>query len=309
MSEPNDLIIFSTPGYAELAERLTQLLPVSEGGLETRIFPDGERYLRLSSSVRQQKVVCLGGMHDDQATLDLYDLASAIVEQGARRLTLVVPYFGYSTMERATARGEAVVAKFRARLLSSIPHATARNTVMFFDLHSPGIPHYMENGLSAVHVRSFDLLAPHIKRLGGTDFVLGSTDAGRAKWVETMANEIGVEAALILKRRRQDGHTEVLALNARVEGRTVVIYDDMVRSGGSLLSAAKAYHQAGAQRLVAVTTHGLFTDGALERLKASGLFSAILCTDSYPQVGRDESDLLEVITCAPAFADEIRSLM
>lgn len=309
MSKPNDLIIFSTPGYAELAERLRRLLPVSEGALETRIFPDGERYLRLSSSVRQQNVICLGGMHDDQATLDLYDLASAIVEQGARRLTLLVPYFGYSTMERATVRGEAVVAKFRARLLSSIPHATARNTVMFFDLHSPGIPHYMENGLSAMHVRSFDLLAPHIKRLGGTDFVLGSTDAGRAKWVETMANEIGVEAAFILKRRRQDGHTEVLALNARVEGRTVVIYDDMIRSGGSLLSAAKAYHQAGATRLVAVTTHGLFTDGALQRLQDSGLFSSILCTDSHPQGGDEPTDLLEVITCAPAFAEEIRSLI
>ena len=309
MRDSNETIVFSTPGYATLAGRLTDLLPMRHGVLETRIFPDGERYLRLSSSVRQQNVICLGGMNDDRATLDLYDLASAIVEQGARRLTLVVPYFGYSTMERATVKGEAVVAKFRARLLSSIPHATARNTVVFFDLHSPGIPHYTENGLTAVHVRSFDLLAPHIKRLGGSDFVLGSTDAGRAKWVETMANEIGVEAAFILKRRRQDGQTEVLALNARVEGRTVVIYDDMIRSGGSLLSAAKAYHQAGANRLVAVATHGLFTDGALERLQASGLFSAVLCTDSHPDVGAEQSELLEVISCAPAFAHEIKSLI
>ncbi|MGB0647819.1 MAG: ribose-phosphate diphosphokinase [Bradymonadia bacterium] len=309
MTDQNDFYIFSTLEYQELGHQLAQRLSINSGVMETKCFPDGERYLRLKSRVRQSNVICVGGMSDDRSTLDLYDLASAVVDQGARRLTMVVPYFGYSTMERATLRGEAVVAKYRARLLSSIPHATARNIVLFFDLHSPGIPHYMENGVSAIHVRSFDLLAPHIKRLGGEDFVLGSTDAGRAKWVETMANMIGVEAAFILKRRRQDGGTEVLALNASVDGRTVVIYDDMVRSGGSLISAAKAYHQAGATRLIAVTTHGLFSDNAIERLRASGLFASILCTDSHPNSRLRADGFVQRISCAPAFAAEIQTLI
>ena len=288
---------------------ISEATAIVAGELETKLFPDGERYLRLNSSVKQKHVICLGGTFDHRSTLDLYDLASAVVDQGARRVTMAIPYFGYSTMERASLRGEAVVAKYRARLFSSIPHATERNQILFFDLHSPGIPHYMENGVGSVHLRSYALLGDEVRRFGGTDFVLGSTDAGRAKWVETMANQIGVEAAFILKRRQQNGETEVLALNARVDGRTVVIYDDMIRSGGSLISAAKAYHQAGATRLVAVATHGLFTDGALDRLADSGLFDAVVCTDSHPIAMQTPHPLHKVISCAPVFAHELSLIL
>ncbi len=306
MSKPSESIIFATPSYTDMAASISASTGMEFGALETKLFPDGERYLRLISSVKQRHVICLGGTFNHRSTLDLYDLASAVVEQGARRLTLGIPYFGYSTMERASLRGEAVVAKYRARLFSSIPHATERNQVLFFDLHSPGIPHYMENGVGSVHLRSYDLLGKEVRRLGGHDFVLGSTDAGRAKWVETMANRIGVQAAFILKRRQQNGDTEVLALNARVEGRTVVIYDDMIRSGGSLISAARAYHQAGATSLIAVATHGVFTEGALDRLNDSGLFERVVCTDSHPIALQQPHPLLDVVGCGPVFSDELR---
>ena len=299
-------MIFATPRYVELAFAIAESAGMVVGALETKTFQDGERYLRLESSVKHQHIICLGGTFDAASTLELYDLASAVVEQGARRLTLAIPYFGYSTMERASLRGEAVVAKHRARLFSSIPHATERNQTLFFDLHSPGIPHYLENGVGAVHLRSYELLGSQVGLHGGDDFVLGSTDAGRAKWVETMANQIGVEAAFILKRRQEDGTTEVLALNARVEGRRVVIYDDMIRSGGSLISAGRAYHEAGATSLVAVATHGVFTDGALDRLASSGLFERIVCTDSHPNALAHQHSILDVISCASVFADELR---
>ncbi len=302
-------LLFSIPDYEHLARTITTELSLETGCLETHLFPDGERYLRLESDVRGRHVICLGGTTNHRTTLDLYDLASAIVDQGARRLTIAIPYFGYSTMERATMRGEAVVAKYRARLLSSIPHATERSTLLFFDLHSPGIPHYLEHGLASIHLRSFHLLGSEIKRLGGEDFVLGSTDAGRAKWVETMANAIGVEAAFILKRRLKEGRTEVLALNARVEGRTVVIYDDMIRSGGSLISAAKAYHDAGARKLIGVATHGLFTPGALDRIAASQLFDSIVCTDSHPQVHTLDHDILNIVSCSSVFVEQLRKTL
>ena len=306
MTKTPEFMIFATPEYVELALAIARTAGMAVGELETKLFPDGERYLRLESSVKHRHIICLGGTFDAASTLELYDLASAVVEQGARRLTLAIPYFGYSTMERASLRGEAVVAKHRARLFSSIPHATERNQTLFFDLHSPGIPHYLENGVGAVHLRSYELLGSQVRIHGGADFVLGSTDAGRAKWVETMANQIGVEAAFILKRRREDGTTEVLALNARVEGRRVVIYDDMIRSGGSLISAAKAYHEAGATSLVAVATHGVFTDDALDRIASSGLFERIVCTDSHPNALAHQHPILDVVSCASVFTDELR---
>ena len=91
-----------------------------------------------------------------------------------------------------------------------------------------------------------------------------------------MANQMGVDAAFVLKRRRDDGHTEVLALNARVEGRTVVLYDDMIRSGGTLISAARAY-QKPARLVFAVATHGVFTD--TDRIAEAGIFERVICTD------------------------------
>ena len=305
MTISSQSIIFATPAYLEMAAAVAQQIGLQVGELKTEQFPDGERYLRVVSSVKRRDVICMGGTFDPQSTLDLYDLASAVVEQGARRLIIVIPFLGYSTMERASLRGEAVVAKYRARLLSSIPHATARNLIVFFDLHSPGIPHYMENGVGVVHLRSGELLGEKILEVGGCDFVLGSTDAGRAKWVETMANQIGVEAAFILKRRTSGGETNVLALNAKVDGRTVVIYDDMIRSGGSLISAAQAYRAAGATNLIAVATHGIFTEGALTRLADSRLFQRVVCTDSHPRALVASHPLLEVVSCAPVISREL----
>lgn len=299
-------LVFAQPGYAALADDLTARLGAEAGAVERSSFPDGERYQRIATPVEERAVIIVGGTVDDAATLALYDLASAAVTYGARRLSLVVPYFGYSTMERAVKPGEVVVAKNRARLLSTIPHASAGNRVLLLDLHSEGIPHYFE-GLTAFHVYSKPVLTPIIRAAGGDDFVLGSTDSGRAKWVESLANDLGVDAAVILKRRISGSETRVSAVSAAVEGRTVVIYDDMIRTGGSLVGAAKAYLDAGATRCVAVTTHGIFPGEALKRLGRSGLFERIICTDSHPRARALAADdpTLEVVPCAGCFVEHL----
>ena len=306
MTVESPSVIFALPEAMGLAKQIATEACCDLGHYEQKLFPDGERYIRLLDSVSGRHIVCLGATANHESTLDLYDLASVVVAEGARRLSIAIPYFGYSTMERATRRGEAVVAKFRARLFSSIPNGVEQNQMLFFDLHSPGIPHYLENGVGSKHLRAHELLCEEIKRLGGQDFVLGSTDAGRAKWVETMANQMGVDAAFVLKRRRDDGHTEILALNARVEGRTVVLYDDMIRSGGTLISAARAYQEAGAARLFAVATHGVFTGESLDRIADTGLFERVICTDSHPKTRRLNHPLLSVVSCASVFADALK---
>lgn len=299
-------LVFAQPGYEPLAATLTARLGGEAGAVERSTFPDGERYQRIATAVEERSVVIVGGTIDDAATLALYDLASAAVTYGARRLSLVVPYFGYSTMERAVKPGEVVVAKNRARLLSTIPHASAGNRVLLLDLHSEGIPHYFE-GLTAFHVYSKPVLTPIIAKAGGGDFVLGSTDSGRAKWVESLANDIGVDAAVILKRRTSGTETRVTAVSAAVDGRTVVIYDDMIRTGGSLLGAARAYLDAGAARCLAVTTHGIFPGDALARLRGSGLLDRIICTDSHPRARAlaEREPALEIVPCAECFVEHL----
>ena len=276
-------LVFALPEYHGMRDRLCAD-GHQPGELTIDTFPDGERYMRITSDVDGRDVVLLGGTTSDAATLMLFDLGSALVRCGARRLTLIVPYYGYATMERAVRTGEVVTAKTRAALLSAIPMACYGNRILLLDLHAEGIPHYFEGGLTAFHVYAKPVLRDVILRLGGgSDFVLACTDAGRAKWVESLANDVGVTAAFVFKRRLSGDRTEVSALDAQVQGKRVVIYDDMIRTGGSLIGAARAYKQAGATSLAAVATHGLFPGDSLAKIQASGLFTDIVCTDSHPR--------------------------
>lgn len=292
-------MLFHTQSYAALAGALG----LDRGEVETRTFPDGERYLRLRSSPAGRDVALLGGTISEADTLELYDLACGIVEAGARSLSLLIPYFGYATMERAALPREIVTAKTRARLLSSIPVPGSGARVLLLDLHTEGIPFYFEGPMRPVHLYAKPVILAAIRRLtgDGADFAIACTDAGRAKWVESMANDLGVPAAFVFKRRSEEG-TSVTAVSAQVQGRHVVIYDDLIRTGGSLLAAARAYRAAGAARISAVATHGVFPGDALARLEQSRLFERIVVTDSHPRALSLRSAFLEVETVAPLLA-------
>jgi ribose-phosphate pyrophosphokinase len=280
MPEP---LVFSTLAYEYLGRAIAAGAGWEVGAVVRETFPDGERYHRVETDPADRDVVLVGGTVDDAATLELYDLACGLVTGGAYRLRLVMPFYGYSTMERAVKVGEIAKAKTRARLLSSIPQASRGTQVFLLDLHVDAIAHYFEGGIRTVHVYGKPLVTAAARRLGGADFVLACTDAGRAKWVESLANDLGVDAAFVFKRRTSGDATEVTGVSARVAGKRVVIYDDMIRTGGSLLDAAAAYRAAGAVAIDAVATHGLFPGGSLDKLEARGLLGSIAVTDSHPR--------------------------
>ena len=297
MTRPS--VIFSTQRYTYMADAIREETGFGLGEVERNEFPDGEHYRRVAGSVEGKDVVLLGGTVDDADTLELYDLACTIVHGGAHTLTLVIPWYGYQTMERAVKKGEVVVAKTRARLLSSIPIAGSGNRVVLVDLHSEGITQYFSGNIWPVHLYAKPLILPLIRQLGGDDFVLAATDAGRAKWVESLANDLGVDAGFVFKRRMSGDQTEVTALAADVAGKNVVIYDDMIRTGGSLIGAARAFRDAGAAQIAAVCTHAVLPGDALSRIEASGLFTAVACTDSHSRVKEITSGFLRVTPLAP----------
>jgi ribose-phosphate pyrophosphokinase len=293
------VIVFAIDRYEELARGLG----AETGRITRKQFPDGEHYLRVEDEVNDREAVLVGGTVDHDATLELYDLACALVESGVSTLTLIVPYFGYSTMERAVMPGESVMAKNRARMLSSIPRAKLGNQIVLLDLHSEGIPHYFEGTIRPFHVYAKPVIETLARELAGHDFVLGSTDAGRAKWVESLANDLRVPAAFVFKRRLSGETTEVTAVSTSLKGETVVIYDDMIRSGSSLLNAARAYREAGAGRMIAIATHGVFAGDAAKRIRDSGLFDHIAVTDSHPNA-RQEGVIVRSV--APLFAPYVK---
>ena len=119
------MLLFSTARYAYLAERLAEVMRRPLGRVERKTFADGELYHRIEEDVDGQHAVLVGGTISEGDSLELFDMACGLVRGGADLLTLIVPYFGYATMDRAVRRGEIVKAKTRARLLSSIPRARA----------------------------------------------------------------------------------------------------------------------------------------------------------------------------------------
>lgn len=303
------LLVFSTRSYDYMASRLCAEGDFEEGGVESCIFPDGERYQRLLSNPDARRVVLIGGTISDSDTLEMYDLACAIAKLGAYSLTMVIPYFGYSTMERAEKPLEVVTAKSRARLLSSIPPAGMANRVIMVDLHTPGLPHYFEGCVQTRHLYAKPVVLKAARELGGQDFVLACTDSGRAKWVESLANDLGVSAAFILKRRLDGERVEIAEVQAEVEGKRVVIYDDMIRTGGSLLQAAKAYRDAGAADVSAITTHGVLPNGALQKLRESGLLTRVIATDTHPRaVELADGEFLELASIADLLLGCLRAL-
>jgi ribose-phosphate pyrophosphokinase len=208
-------------------------------------------------------------------------------------------------MERAVIKGEIVKAKTRATLLSAIPQSPMGNRVIMFDLHSEGIPHYFSENIRPVHLYCKRIVMEAAQELYGKDFVLCSTDAGRAKWVESLANDMGINAAFVFKRRVSGEETHVTSISADVKDKNVVIYDDMIRTGGSLINAAQSYRDAGAKEISVITTHGLFNNNAIERIKKSGIIKRVISTDTHPNALSLQSEFLQVKPIAGLLAEHI----
>jgi ribose-phosphate pyrophosphokinase len=300
-------LVFSISAYDYLGSAIAQQAGWELGKVVRQQFPDGERYQRFESDPADRDVIVVGGTVDDRSTLELYDLACGLVTDGAYRLRMVIPFYGYSTMERSVRAGEIVTAKTRARLLSSIPMASRGTQVFLVDLHVASIAYYFEGGIRPIHVYGKPLVLDAARRLGGNDFVLASTDAGRAKWVESLANDISVDVAFVYKKRVSGEETHVTGVSAQVAGRHVVIYDDMIRTGGSLIAAAQAYRDAGATAIDAIATHGLFPGDSLNRLRATGLFGQIVTTDTHPRAVALANDFLHVDSIAKLLVQHLIS--
>lgn len=277
-------IVYTTSRYEEIAEKIkcwagnTPSMVADIDTIKVAQFPDGEDYLKLlKPHLWEYDAIVVGGTQTDTDLLELYDLTYAVSKAGARRITVYIPYYGYSTMERAVKRGEIVKAKTRAVILSSLP-GIDRITFIMTDLHSAGIEHYFEGSCHTIHHYAKDPVLEHCRAIGD-DIVLASTDAGRAKWVESLANDLMVDCAFIIKRRVAGDKTEIAGINADVQNRVVVIYDDMVRTGGSLVAAGKAYRDAGAREVHAIVTHGVLPGDSVMRMEE---FNSFACSDTVP---------------------------
>ncbi len=277
-------LLFTIPTYSYIEPAFLAAGDFDRGTIERKIFPDGERYSRLLDAPWARDVVLLGGTPTDLDWLEIYDLGCTVARSGARSLSIVMPYFGYGTMERAVRSGEVVTAKTRARLISTVPTCEGGTRVFLFDLHTDGIEFYFGDDVTTRHIYGAPIITAAIaSAMSGASYVLGATDAGRAKWVQSLARDLHVEPVFVYKRRDpSSGALSVTGVNADVRGREVMIYDDMIRTGSSLVQAARAYLAAGATRCHAIASHLVLPGNSLDAILASGAITTVRGTDSHP---------------------------
>lgn len=256
-------ILFASKSYGYMLEEFLALADLEKGEVE-RDETTGA-FKKVHSEVFGRDVVVVGGTINHDETLDIYVLANALFEAGALSLTLVIPYFGYSTMERGKPElHEAVKAAYRARLLSSIPRCPLGNQVILCDLHADGIPYYFQNGMRATHcyaIKKVILAAAKGLRNGR----ICTTDAGRGKWAESLVKDINgaLEAqgcpvedlwqtAIAIKDRKSGSETKLIGVLGDVDGRDIELFDDMIRRGTTAIDAGKGYRKGKAVDLDAI---------------------------------------------------------
>ncbi len=274
------------------------------GEIAYTVFEDGEFYQRIITDVRGRDVVIVAGTISDTDTMELYDIAAGCAQYGARSAEIVIPFFGYSTMERAVKYGEIVKAKSRADLLSTIPRTSMGTKFYLLDLHAQGLPYYFSSDINTYHFDAVSVWGEWIRKQKKEDLVIGSTDAGRAKWVEKLAQLNDAEAAFIYKKRIQDGEVRLSAINANVKGKNVIIYDDMIRTGGSMIQAIKIYQSEGAESVTVISTHALMLKDSLDAILDLGVEKLVL-TNSYPCRANLNRERVEVLDISPLLIHQI----
>lgn len=281
-------ILFYTKKYEYLAKKISKKIKL--GKFERKEFSDGENYFRFKEDLKGKDVYILGGTVSDEDLMDIYDMSCAASMYGAKSLNIIVPYFGYSTMERAVKDGEIVKAKTRARILSSIPRAKEINTIYLFDLHVSGLVHYFENDLHSEHMYGKSLIKKVVKDIKSKKLILASPDEGRVKWVSSLAEDNNLDFSIALKKRTDSG-VKNIAVDNNVEGKDILIYDDMIRSGGTILEAAKAFKDSWANKIYVMASHGLFTS---EKIFESDLIEKVYVSNSLPQKDRNNLKVLDI---------------
>ncbi len=298
-----DLLIFAGSSNPRLAEALVAEIKVSLSARIMERFADGEIHVNLQESVRGRDVFLVQSTAPpvEEHLLELLLLADACHRAGARRLTAVIPYFGYARQDRRATGRQPV----GARVVADIIGTSAVERVVAVDLHSAALEGVLPVPLE--HLSAVAMLAEAVRRMEVGDGVVVAPDLGAAKLAEQYATLLNLPVAIVHKTRLSGDSVMVRRITGEVRDRTPIIVDDIISTGGTVEAAVDAVLQAGARHDVkVVATHALLVGPALERLGRLPL-RRLIVTDS---VQGPESLPVghEVVSLAPLLATAIRRL-
>lgn len=271
---PGELKIFAGSHSASLAANVCAHLGMEAGKARTVAFPDGELIVKLDEDVRGRDcfVVLSTCEPVNDNLMELFVYMDCLRRASAERITVVMPYFGYGRQDRKDEGRVPITAKLVANLITK----AGADRVLALDLHAAQIQGFFD--IPVDHLSATPVFAEYFrkKREEMGDLCLVSPDVGNVKVAEGMANLLGGDLAIINKKRISGEKVATGNLIGSVEGKTVLMFDDMISTAGTVCEAAKLVKQHGARQIIAAATHGVFVGPAIERLLASPISRVIV---------------------------------
>jgi len=290
-----------------LAESIAQNLGLQLTQASIRRFADMEVFVEILENVRGEDtfVIQPTSYPVNDSLMELLISLDALRRASARRITAVVPYFGYARQDRKTGPRTPITAK----LVSNLITEAGANRVLTLDLHAGQIQGFFDIPVDNLYVAP--VFARHIRdnfSVHGKlpdNITVVSPDVGGVVRARAMAKRLEAGLAIIDKRREKAGESEVMHIIGDVEGRTCLLVDDIVDSAGTLCNAAAALIKAGAKSVEAYVTHGVLSGSAVERVDASPLSSLVVTDSIAPTPAVAASKKIKVLSTAPLLAEAI----
>ncbi|MBK67165.1 MAG: phosphoribosylpyrophosphate synthetase [Rickettsiales bacterium] len=294
--------LFALSSNRPLAEKIAAKLGIKLSEIRLNRFNDGEFFPEILENVRGQDIFLVQSTNKP-ANDNLMELLLAIdaAKRGsAKRITAVMPYFGYSRQDRKTSPRCPISAKVVANLITT----AGADRVLTMDLHAGQIQGFFD--IPVDNLFATPVFIPSIReKFAGDDLMIVSPDVGGVVRARAYATKLGTDLAIIDKRRPEAGVAEVMNIIGQVEGKTCIMVDDMVDSGGTLCKAADALIDKGAKAVYAFCTHGIFSNSALDKLEASKLKKLVVTESIYIDDGRLSHPKIEYVDISELIANAI----
>jgi ribose-phosphate pyrophosphokinase len=298
----SEMLVVSGNGNKALASEIASGLGTELGDLTVDRFSDGESQIQIGESMRGKHVFVVQSVCKpvNDNLMDLLIMLDALKRASARRMTAVIPYYGYARQDKKVNPREPITAKLVADLLQT----AGAHRVMVMDVHSPSIQGFFN--IPVDHLSSLPTVVDYFKKknIGGKDTVIVSPDVGGVVRARKMANWVNSTIAIISKRRPKPNVAEVSEIIGSVEGMKCMMVDDMVDTAGTLVKGAEMLVKCGAKEVSAYCTHGILSGPAVERIDNSVLKELII-TDTIPLSPEIKSPKIKVISMAKVFREAI----